>query len=334
MNFGFQWHLTDLCNMRCAHCYQDNFTAASGLSKENIYEIADRIFNGLGDSLVSVNLTGGEPFFVPYIFDLISHLHQFGNLEEINIITNGTVVNDEIAGRIASFTKIGVIKISLESGDEIVNDRIRGKGNFRKVSAGIEKFLTLSRKPVVLMMTLAKFNLDSIENMVGFARSTGVSGVIFERFVPLGSGRAITGEMLDGKGWRRAVESIIEVSGLDVEFAEMLPYRAFWMWTDGRKENVLDGAFCNLGETSMAVMPDGAVFPCRRLPVNLGNVLKEPFSGIIEKLKRYDVRTIKKKITGGRCSRCEFEDCAGCRAVAYALTGDLFAEDPQCDIPA
>jgi len=320
--------------MRCAHCYQDNFTAGSGVSKENIHEIADRIFTGLGDSMVSVNLTGGEPFFVPYIFDLISHLHQFGNLEEINIITNGTVVNDEIAGRIASFPKIGVIKISLESGDEIVNDRIRGKGNFKKVSEGIDKFLAISAKPVVLMMTLAKFNLDSIGNMVEFARSRGVSGVIYERFVPMGSGRGITGEMLDGKGWRRAVESVIEVSGLDVEFADMLPYRAFWLWTDGRKENMLDGAFCNLGETSMAVMPDGTVYPCRRLPINVGNVLQEPFGGIIEKLKRYDVGLLKKKIAGGRCSRCEFEECAGCRAVANALTGDLFAEDPQCGIPA
>ncbi|HOI11263.1 MAG TPA: radical SAM/SPASM domain-containing protein, partial [Myxococcota bacterium] len=35
---------------------------------------------------------------------------------------------------------------------------------------------------------------------------------------------------------------------------------------------------------------------------------------------------------GGRCGACEFRNvCGGCRARAYAVTGDVFAEEPFCD---
>ncbi len=33
----------------------------------------------------------------------------------------------------------------------------------------------------------------------------------------------------------------------------------------------------------------------------------------------------------GKCNLCEFiNQCSGCRAMAYACTGDYLAEDPQC----
>ena len=33
----------------------------------------------------------------------------------------------------------------------------------------------------------------------------------------------------------------------------------------------------------------------------------------------------------GKCRRCEFRElCGGSRARAYAMTGDLFAEEPCC----
>jgi radical SAM protein with 4Fe4S-binding SPASM domain len=34
---------------------------------------------------------------------------------------------------------------------------------------------------------------------------------------------------------------------------------------------------------------------------------------------------------GGKCGRCEFKKvCMGCRARAYAATGDYLAEEPFC----
>ncbi|MCL4418034.1 MAG: radical SAM/SPASM domain-containing protein, partial [Actinobacteria bacterium] len=33
----------------------------------------------------------------------------------------------------------------------------------------------------------------------------------------------------------------------------------------------------------------------------------------------------------GKCNKCELiPRCSGCRAIAYAMTGDYLSEDPQC----
>ncbi|MBI1922812.1 radical SAM domain protein, coenzyme PQQ synthesis protein E, partial [Candidatus Poribacteria bacterium] len=39
-----------------------------------------------------------------------------------------------------------------------------------------------------------------------------------------------------------------------------------------------------------------------------------------------------RKLLAGKCGACEFRDvCGGCRARAYALTGNYLAQDPSCE---
>jgi radical SAM protein with 4Fe4S-binding SPASM domain len=102
------------------------------------------------------------------------------------------------------------------------------------------------------------------------------------------------------------------------------------VWTDARRAQRLQGALCNLGDESMALMPDGTVYPCRRLPIAVGNVLKEPFETILPRLKRYAAPRIARDLRGSLCGMCGVKGCAGCRALARALTGDLLSDDPQC----
>src|SRR5512137_2841179 len=95
-SFGFQWHLTDRCNLRCRHCYQEDFTPASERDLDALKAMADRIFQALPDRQVSINLTGGEPLLLPWLFELIEHLHTFPNLQEIHLITNATLATEKV----------------------------------------------------------------------------------------------------------------------------------------------------------------------------------------------------------------------------------------------
>jgi MoaA/NifB/PqqE/SkfB family radical SAM enzyme len=300
--FGFQWHITDRCNLRCAHCYQDSFAPLPAENLKNLKTLADRIFKSLSPARVTVNLTGGEPLLVPWLFELIDHLQSFGNLEEISLITNGTVTTPEVLDGIRRFEKIRYLKVSLESGIHEVNDYIRGAGSLAKVSDGILRYRRVTDKPVILMVTLGGYNLDSIEETVRYADFVGASGVIFERFIPLGHGRKLDRQVLSADEWSQAVESIARASRTGVDPRALAPYRAFWVWLDPKKTERLQGALCNLGDESMALMPDGTVYPCRRLPVSVGNALSEPFSRILSRLGEY---------------RADAE--AGCRALARAL---------------
>lgn len=304
--FGFQWHITDRCNLRCVHCYQDGYAPLPAESLGNLKKLADRILPDLSDRRVSVNLTGGEPLLVPRLFDFLEHLQGFGNLEEINLITNGTVATPGVLDGIRRFEKIRYLKVSVESGIHEVNDAVRGAGNLAKVSDGILRFRRATGKPVILMVTLGRYNLDTIGETVRYAGFVGASGIIFERFIPLGQGRKIEGQVLSADGWARASAAIARAAKADFDPCELAPYRAFWLWLDPGRSERLRGALCNLGDESMALMPDGSVYPCRRLPVSVGNALREPFSVILSRLKDY---------------RPDAD--AGCRALAHALARSL-----------
>jgi len=328
--FGFQWHLTDRCNLRCAHCYQSDFDARTEKTLEDLREMATRILEALPDRPVSINLTGGEPLLYPQLLPLMEHLHGFANLEELHLITNGTIVAPDLLAALARVSRLRCFKVSLESADPACNDAIRGRGNLARVSANIDLLRQRTGKDVVLMMTLGRYNVASIRGLVDLARERGAAGVIFERFVPLGQGRGLADQALGPRDWREAVAAILAAAGSEAAPDDVLAYHAFWLPAALGAEESLQGALCNLGEESMALMPDGTVYPCRRLPVPVGNALAEPFAGILERLRGYGVASLRPRLTGDLCGWCGVEECAGCRALAQALTGDMLADDPQC----
>ena len=99
---------------------------------------------------------------------------------------------------------------------------------------------------------------DTLER---WAEKKGLRGIIFERFIPMGSGRNIANEVLDAEEWKRAVNMIAACSAGNYKSDDLVSYRAFWIYTGGGRAGRLKGALCNLGDGSMALMPDGSVYP-------------------------------------------------------------------------
>ena len=79
----------------------------------------------------------------------------------------------------------------------------------------------------------------------------------------------------------------------------------------------------------MAVLPDGMLYPCRRLEIPIGSLASERLtdlwkdSPVLQSLR--DKAHIK-----GKCGGCAIEGCIGCRAMTHALTGDYLGADPHC----
>ncbi|PKL43536.1 MAG: hypothetical protein CVV42_20090 [Candidatus Riflebacteria bacterium HGW-Riflebacteria-2] len=329
--FGFQWHLTDRCNRRCRHCYQESFEpgtieASPGARRK----LADAILKAIPNEPVSVNLTGGEPFLLPDLIDLIGYLETFPNLADVSVITNGTIHDSALIKTFGNFPRFSMFKMSVESGNREINDYIRGAGSLETLRRSIPLYRELSSRPVSLMMTLSRANAKTIAETVDFAVEAGAAGIMFERFVPLGTGQGMSEAVLSADDWYRAILAIGHASGLEVDPDDLAACRAFWLWLDRDPEDALDAALCNLGSESMALMPDGTVFPCRRLEIPVGNLFQEPFPAIRRRLADWDCANIRPRLHGDICGVCQFENCPGCRALARALTGDPLADDPQC----
>ena len=87
---------------------------------------------------------------------------------------------------------------------------------------------------------------------------------------------------------------------------------------------------CLAGTGVCFVSHEGEVYPCGYLPVVAGDLRKEKFVDIWEKSAVFnqlrDTSNLK-----GKCGCCEFRNiCMGCRARAFAATGDYLDEEPFC----
>ena len=87
---------------------------------------------------------------------------------------------------------------------------------------------------------------------------------------------------------------------------------------------------CLAGTGVCFISHEGEVYPCGYLPVIAGDLRKQTFSDIWENSQVFhelrDTNNLK-----GKCGCCEFRNvCMGCRARAYAATGDFMDEEPFC----
>jgi len=323
--FGFQWHITNYCNLRCKHCYQNEFTKKEDLDTETTKLIIKKIADALKDRKLSINITGGEPVLREDIFEILEYISLFNNIKELYIITNAIPLDKNRINKLKKLSKLKALKISLEGSHPEINDSLRGKATFKKVLQNIE-LLKKSSMDIILMFTLGSYNYHDLVQMLQFSKSSEAAAVIIERFVPLGQGQALKDCYLKRNEWLDVIKWVISYYGLDVSPHDLLPYKAFWIELKNEKE--VKGALCNLGDESMALMPNGDIYPCRRLPTKIGNILKDDFNEILLRLKI--LRESFDKNLKGRCHDCVIPGCIGCRANAYSLTDDFYAEDQQC----
>jgi radical SAM protein with 4Fe4S-binding SPASM domain len=249
-------------------------------------------------------------------------------VEELGIITNGLLLDQAVAAKLAEFPKLRKIKVSLDGPDAATNDSIRPVGTFRRLQQNLLGFKDQRRFEIILMFTVMNRNVHSLPAYIRLAREWGVKGLMIERFIPWGRGKRIQSEVLTQLQWREMVNSLYEEFDLEAEEGGCSPYQAFQIDFQGDQPELL-GAPCVLGTEGLCVMPEGTVFPCRRFPMPIGNLLKDSLKAIWEKSEVLESVRRKDKLKG-KCGSCRIPGCTGCRSLAYALTGDFLAEDPHC----
>jgi len=328
--FHFQWHITDLCNLHCEHCYQDDFSAKRDLDWSELRKISDNLFDTMKEwsQKACIHVTGGEPLLRPELFYLLDHLDQQSVVEELGIITNGLLMDRERMRRLSDFSKLKKIKISLDGADAETNDAIRSKGVFEKVMQNISLIRKEKRFEIIVMFTVMRKNFRNLPSLFRLCQDSGIDGLIIERFIPLGKGKAVMNQVLRREEWNEMIGMLFRFFSIEGEHHSVLPYQAFQVSFTGEEPELL-GAPCVIGVDGLCIMPEGDIFPCRRLPVSIGNLLQTPLrqiweqSDLLEKLR-------EKENLRGKCGKCKIKECRGCRSLAFALTNDYLAKDPNC----
>ncbi|MCX7918758.1 MAG: radical SAM protein [bacterium] len=331
--FHIQWHITDRCNLRCLHCYQEQFTRDTELHWQQLQHICDNLFATMEqwNAQLTIALTGGEPLLKEELWQLMDILSSSPVVSSLSIITNGTVINRYLS-ELNQVRNLTQLLVSLDGITAETNDAIRGKGTFAKTIANIQLAKEQLEVPIGIMFTLLNRNFAEAHDIIPFAKNLAVDSVILERFIPLGQGRDLKHEVISTRNLDNLYRNLFIQCDLEYHPEEMVKYRALQLLFE--KDSVhptLLGAECVVGKDGMALLPDGTVFPCRRFNIPIGNLLD---TSLDELWRTSDVlRNIRnKELYKGACSICRVTDCFGCRAMTYALTGDYLAEDLHCCI--
>lgn len=326
-DFYFQWHFIESCNLRCIHCYQNDYKFKD-LEKEKIFKIASILDSTLGKWKKNgrISLTGGEPFLRKnLLFDLLDYFEKSNNFHWIGILSNGTLIDNKIIKELKQFKKLKEIQISIDGSSSNLHNKIRGEGSFEKSINAIKK-LKENDFYVSMMFTLHSLNKDDVIDVMELAEKLGIDALTIERITPMNKDDIEklyieSGELhsIYQKIYRKK-KQIEKRSNLELRVS-----RPLW----GLIDNEL-GGFCPAGLTSLSILYDGTVLPCRRLEVPVGNILED---GLFKIWYTSDVlwKLRNKNLLGDKCRDCELlANCGGCRAIAYTVNGDYMADDPQC----
>ncbi|MFA5093785.1 MAG: radical SAM protein [Candidatus Omnitrophota bacterium] len=324
----FQWHITDACNFRCRHCYQHSYVKDSDLSLQDLLKIYRNIVSSSPGRKVDFNITGGEPLIRKDVYDLLNYLDRDPSAGELMLITNASLIDEDVAAKLDAVKKLKAVKISMDGATEKTNDMIRKPGAFRAVLEKVNLIQEKTRLEVIIMLTLMRSNSYELPALFQLCRDLRVDGLILERFIPLGQSKELKSEVLRKEDWKRVVKDVCEYMEADMSESEILPCKAFWVKFKEENAELLT-AGCNLGEDAFAILPNGDLLPCRRFDFVLGNLLKENFADVV--LRSDILRDVadKSKLKG-KCRNCQISACRGCRALAYAVDRDYLAEDRLC----
>ena len=326
----FQWHVTDRCNRHCIHCYQESFTNA-GLNNQQLDAILEKLIRFTDDAGIfnrtpikaHINLTGGEPFVKDELYGLIEKISESGRFS-YGILTNGYISGKEQI-RFLKKHKPAFVQLSLE-GNKVMNDSIRGPLSYRDVQDALRVYKSL-RIPVLISFTANKMNYRSFHDVVKFATTNGLRKVWTDRYIP---GCTNDKLMLTAQEAGEYLESIArEKQRFRIRRkTEISSNRALQFIHSGGKPYK-----CTAGDTLLAILPNGDLLPCRRMPIVVGNILNDELDKI------YQANELLLKLRNSNqldaaCGNCYYKDSCngGLKCLSYAVYGDPFKKDPHCTI--
>jgi radical SAM protein with 4Fe4S-binding SPASM domain len=338
------WNFTNRCNLFCHHCYSKaDPNNEDSLSFEQVCNTIPSMINA---GVKFVIFSGGEPLIRKDIFDIAQKMKEAGIITYLS--TNGMYINDKNAKKIVdTFNYIG---ISIDGTKQIHNYFRGDPKSYDKAVDGI-KHIQNAGGNAGIRFTLTNETKDSFYAMFDLVEELGCNKLYISHLVY--SGRGLDNLKIDiTKEQRREyVEYIIDKAfeyyknGKDIDLVTgNMEMDAVLLLKRFKKEypefvpNLMqklkawggNSAGKRLGNMDW----EGNVKPDPFFPEYIGNYLERSFedvwagksSDIVEKL-----REEPRKLSGD-CAKCQYIDICngGSRSRAYAIYGDLWAQDPSC----
>jgi radical SAM protein with 4Fe4S-binding SPASM domain len=338
------WNFTNRCNLSCLHCYSKaELSSEDSLSYDLIIQTIDKLY---ANGIKFIIFSGGEPLVRKDIFDIANYAKSKGIITYLS--SNGLYINPGNAKKIVeTFNYIGV---SID-GDEPTHDYFRGlKGSFKKSIEAMKTIQNAGGK-VGVRFTMTKDTIDSLPFIFKLAEDEGFDKIYLSHLVYSGRGLENLEMDIPKKQRREAVEYIINKAidyfengqNIEVVTGNMECDSAMFIKAIKKRfphfltpliSKLTNWGGNSAGDKLLNIDSLGNIKPDPFFPKILGNIKTDDFGEIWrgtqdEMLKRLRA---KPRAIEGRCEECKylFICNGGSRSRAYAISGNLWAEDPSC----
>ena len=339
------WNFTQACNLRCKHCYQNATArpAADELTLEEKLRLVDQM-GAAGVPFLAI--AGGEPLVSKDLWPVLERARE--RRIHLSLATNGSLLTPETVARLIQ-AGVKYVEVSIDSLDPAEHDRFRGQaGAWSRSIQGIRNCVAAGMR-TGLATCFTRHTVETVDEVIEFAIQLGCRTFSHFNFIPVGRGRDMIEadltptqrESLLKKLVGYLQEGRINVISTAPQFARACvlyaPQDGIFATGHagtgrGGKTMVLARYIggCGAGRCYCAIEPNGDITPCVYMPsLRVGNVRETSFEEIWRNAL-FDLlsdRTDRR----GHCAVCAYGAyCGGCRARAYAYTGDLRASDPGC----
>lgn len=331
--YEIEIHLTNKCNLFCKHCaYNSGKKIAAELNLYNWYNLINQIENLKVHDLI---ISGGEPLCYPYASEILEYLTH--KKIRIALLTNGTLLNDNIADSLANSNFS--TSISLDGDCAETHNMLRGCLCYDKTITGIE-YLCKHQANFSISSTIHKKNIHELEAIVKTAIKFNAQSIGFILLDPIGRAKNQQDLLLDKEDISKIYNIINEIRNKYLNNIEIL-------LLDQSKPNLRDknistkqddySISCPAGTSRLAIRSDGKIFPCvyafHDNRFCMGSIINQNLDSIWSS-SNWDLFRGQVKLTQLiDCKNCEYKencDIKICRLRSYYDNNNFYSKPPNC----
>ncbi len=317
------WELTRGCPLKCRHCRAEAVDEApeGELSTEECKAFLDDLAS-MGPCLVI--LTGGEPMLREDVYEIARYATDKGF--RVVAAPCGLYLTVETARELMA-AGVKRVSLSVDGATAESHDKMRGvDGAFDMVT----KAMAAAREAGLsfqINTTVHAGNLAELPTLLKFVQGQGAAGWDVFLLVPTGRGKKMAGQELSAPEYE---ETLLWVREQAVKGEIPIKLTCAPQYVRIAEEKGLQGTPCLGGKSFAFLGHKGDVQICGFLDVVAGNIREKPFSRLWQEARLFQDLRLPENYKG-KCARCEYVSrCGGCRARAYALTGDYLNAEPYC----
>ncbi|MBD5407736.1 MAG: radical SAM/SPASM domain protein, ACGX system [Treponema sp.] len=333
--FAIQWHITDVCDQRCRHCYifsegHPRLVTTPLAELKSTYAQIKSFCEKIG-RMPYIYLTGGDPILHPHFWELLELFRADGT--RFCIMGNPFHLTDEVCARMKD---CGCVKYQLSlDGLEQTHDAFRKEGSFR-TTLGAIPIIRRSGIWCAVMSTVSKANMHEIPALIDLVDERGVDVFAVGRYCPTSTEKAYDANFhIPPLEYRAFLQTCWEKyerhKNSKTTFQLKDHLWSLFLYEKGllkipNGDQITDG--CNCARNHITILPDGDIYACRRMESKVGNINESNLYDVWNGEKMNAFRQYEKFT---KCSKCELKGvCRGCPSVTYGYTHNMYAADPQC----